>query len=67
MDILRLQFAEIMCHKSLNLQFAEKKCHKSLITYSGGGHVCERDIHSKRQSTVTFKTIDSRGVGFPSD
>ena len=31
----------------------------------GGGHVSEQDIHSERQSTVTFK-IDSRGIGFTS-
>ena len=32
----------------------------------GEGHISERDIHSKQQSAVTFKTIDSRGTGFTS-
>ena len=32
----------------------------------GGGHVSERDSHSERQSTVTLKTVDSRGgLGSP--
>ena len=27
------------------------------IMYRGGGHVSERDIHSERHSTMTFKTM----------
>ena len=37
-----------------------------LTKYYRGGHVSERDSHSERQSTMTFKTIDSRGTGFTS-
>ena len=51
-------FAELLVSTRVFIQTKNKVCSNS---NSAGGHVSERDIHSEQQSTMTFKTIDSRG------